>query len=64
MKILTNEKLNMIISKAKTEVWDEMRNEQKLDSIEHRIYKLEERVLKLEGDGGMPKLEQTDCPWK
>lgn len=64
MKIVTNKMLNEIISKAKNEAWDEMNKERMQERLERHIYELEGRILKLENNGEMPKLEQTDCPWK
>ena len=58
IKIMTDKMLNEIISKAKSEMWQEMQTEQKLDRIQSQLYEMDARLMKLE-HGGIPTLEQT-----
>lgn len=59
IKIMTDKMLNEIISKAKTEMWQEMQTEQKLDRLQSQLYEMDARLMKLEHDG-IPTLEQTE----
>jgi hypothetical protein len=59
IKIMTDKMLNEIISKAKTEVWQEIKTEEKLDRLQNQIYEMDARLMKLEF-GGIPTLEQTE----
>ena len=59
IKIMTEKMLNEIISKAKSEMWQEMQTEQKLDRIQSQLYEMDARLMKLE-HGGIPTLEQTE----
>ena len=59
IKIMTDKMLNEIISKAKTEVWQEIKTEEKLDRIQSQLYEMDARLMKLE-HGGIPTLEQTE----
>ena len=56
--IMTDKMLNEIVSKAKTEVHDELYMAQKFDRLEHHLFELDARLMKLEHDGGMPSLER------
>lgn len=58
--IMTDKMLNEVISKAKTEIFDEMRTTQKFDQLEHHLFELDARLMKLEHDGQMPSLERID----
>ena len=59
IKIMTEKMLNEIISKAKTEVWQEIKTEEKLDRLQSQLYEMDARLMKLEF-GGIPTLEQTE----
>jgi hypothetical protein len=59
IKIMTDKMLNEIISKAKTEVWQEIKTEEKLDRLQSQLYEMDARLMKLE-HGGIPTLEQTE----
>ena len=59
IKIMTEKMLNEIISKAKTEVWQEIKTEEKLDRLQSQLYEMDARLMKLE-HGGIPTLEQTE----
>ena len=59
IKIMTDKMLNEIISKAKTEVWQEIKTEEKLDRLQSQLYEMDARLMKLEF-GGIPTLEQTE----
>jgi len=59
IKIMTDKMLNEIISKAKSEMWQEMQTEQKLDRLQSQLYEMDARLMKLE-HGGIPTLEQTE----
>ena len=50
IKIMTDKMLNEIISKAKTEVWQEINTEQKLDRLQSQIYEMDARIMQLEHD--------------
>jgi hypothetical protein len=56
---MTEKMLNEVISKAKTEVWQEIKTEEKLDRLQSQLYEMDARLMKLE-HGGIPTLEQTD----
>ena len=58
--IMTDKMLNEVISKAKTEVHDEMYMAQKFDRLEHHLFELDARLMKLEHDGQMPSLERIE----
>lgn len=58
IKIMTEKMLNEVISKAKSEMWQEMQTEQKFDRIQSQLYDMDARLMKLEY-GGIPTLEQT-----
>ena len=50
IKIMTDKMLNEIISKAKSEMWQEMQTEQKLDRIQSQLYEMDARIMRLEHD--------------
>jgi hypothetical protein len=59
IKIMTEKMLNEVISKAKTEVGQEINTEQKLDRLQSQLSEMDARLMKLEF-GGIPTLEQTE----
>lgn len=46
--IMTDKMLNEAISKAKTEIFDEMRTAQKFERLEHQLFEIDTRLIKLE----------------
>ena len=59
IKIMTDKMLNEIISRAKTEVWQELNTEQKFDRLQSQLYEMDARLMKLE-HGGIPTLDRME----
>ena len=56
IKIMTEKRLNEIVSRARTEAFDEMHTARKFDDIERHFWELESRIARLENDGEVPTL--------